>query len=62
MEKIILSKENMARAHTIAAYLDCPQRTSYSEKEKIWEAVTLNPDIWYEALNINLRKWRRKKI
>lgn len=59
--RITLSKSDFDIAKKVAYYYRYPERTSYYEKELIIEAIYKNRNIHFEALRINLKKWKKKK-
>ena len=48
-------------ANKAANYYANPQNVSYLDKEVLFEAIALNPDIHYMALEINKKKWRKRR-
>lgn len=58
MSETLLNKEDMAMAHRIAAYLRDVDNTSSYEKIICQEAEAKNPDLRYEAIEINKKHWK----
>lgn len=58
---IALSKSDFKIAKKVAYYYRYPERTSYCDKELIFEAIDKNKNIHFEALKINLKKWKKRK-
>jgi hypothetical protein len=58
----VLTREHMMNmANKAANYYANPQNVSYLDKEVLFEAIALNPDIHYMALEINKKKWRKRR-
>ncbi|MBP1925852.1 hypothetical protein J2Z76_001713 [Sedimentibacter acidaminivorans] len=56
-----MTNENALLAERIAMYYRQPERTSYFDKEIYFEVITNNPEIHFEALNINRQIWEKRK-